>query len=350
MSIDVEKAFKNLSENAFDFLKKSAAEFENDPKSSVINFYAAIELLLKARLLREHWSLVITDIRKASIAKFEQGDFHSVTLSEAQDRLKNIVGSPIPEKTFECLKELARYRNKVMHFYHDDWDNKKEEVALKECKAWFYIGSLLLESWQDCFGEYQNSVSEINKLMHNQNSFLEKKFQHLGSIIAKREEGGSVFHSCPTCKFLSLEEAVADEEGFEELGCLVCYEKERSLRIDCPKCKKSKFFIEDLDGGVAPPCKHDVMTSDVIACLEQPTHQKGRPHGVATCIECGEESVFCYGDSDWRCAQCFAHYDESEVNECKYCYELTTVDEELSHAWGCRRSGCYGWDGSAERI
>lgn len=52
--------FGKLVENAFDFLDKAGREFENEPKYSVIHFYAALELFLKARLLHEHWTLILT--------------------------------------------------------------------------------------------------------------------------------------------------------------------------------------------------------------------------------------------------------------------------------------------------
>lgn len=50
--------FVNLVGNGFDFLKKSMQEFDKEPKFSVIHFYSALELFLKARFpLREHWTL-----------------------------------------------------------------------------------------------------------------------------------------------------------------------------------------------------------------------------------------------------------------------------------------------------
>ena len=56
--------FVSLVRNAIDFLKKSVDELEGSPKYSVIHFCSAIELFLKARLLVEHWTLIIIDINK----------------------------------------------------------------------------------------------------------------------------------------------------------------------------------------------------------------------------------------------------------------------------------------------
>ena len=52
--------FDSLVQNAIDFARRSVSEIRRSPKYSMIHFCAALELFLKARLLREHWSLVVT--------------------------------------------------------------------------------------------------------------------------------------------------------------------------------------------------------------------------------------------------------------------------------------------------
>ena len=46
-----------LTENSIDFLTEAIDGFQVQPKYSIIHFYTAVELFLKARLLHEHWSL-----------------------------------------------------------------------------------------------------------------------------------------------------------------------------------------------------------------------------------------------------------------------------------------------------
>jgi hypothetical protein len=74
-----------LIKNALDFLKHAIDDFSTHPKHSVINFYTAVELFLKARLLEEHWSLIV--VKDPDRRKFEAGDFISVTFEEACNRL-----------------------------------------------------------------------------------------------------------------------------------------------------------------------------------------------------------------------------------------------------------------------
>ena len=94
-----DELLEQLVENAIDFLKRSHLEFEaNDLKHSVIHFYSAVELLLKARLMSEHWTLVISGRNELDAGKFLSGDFNSVTLMEANNRLSKVVGAGLSEK------------------------------------------------------------------------------------------------------------------------------------------------------------------------------------------------------------------------------------------------------------
>jgi hypothetical protein len=93
--------FDSLVRNAIDFLQMSVKELEKQPKYSVIHFAMSVELFLKARLLREHWSLVVSKIEKASLQAFRNGEFVSVTMDECLQRLGNIANDSL--LTHLCL-------------------------------------------------------------------------------------------------------------------------------------------------------------------------------------------------------------------------------------------------------
>jgi hypothetical protein len=67
--------FDLVVKNALDFFQKSLKEFDKKPKYSVIHFHAAVELIMKARLLWEHWTLIITRPETANLKSFRSGDF-----------------------------------------------------------------------------------------------------------------------------------------------------------------------------------------------------------------------------------------------------------------------------------
>jgi len=97
---------RDLVANAVDFLTLATEEFKERPKHSIIAFHSAVELFLKARLMEEHWSLVVS--KTPDLASFERGDFVSVTFEEACQRLAKIVGSAIPERARLTLDVIPK--------------------------------------------------------------------------------------------------------------------------------------------------------------------------------------------------------------------------------------------------
>jgi hypothetical protein len=109
--------FESLANNAFDFLQKPFAEVGTEPKYSVIHFYTGAELIFKARLLHEHWALVVTKVEEASLAKFNSGNFKSVTLQQAANRLRDIAEESFSREMNEsALRKLGQHRNRIVHF------------------------------------------------------------------------------------------------------------------------------------------------------------------------------------------------------------------------------------------
>ena len=57
---DVDGWFDAVVNNGILFLNSSVSNLSTSPKSSLIDLYTAIELFFKARLMKEHWSLIIS--------------------------------------------------------------------------------------------------------------------------------------------------------------------------------------------------------------------------------------------------------------------------------------------------
>jgi hypothetical protein len=96
--------------------ENESAVDDRDLKYAVLHLQAAVEVLLKARLLREHWSLVFNDPGKATRKDFDSADFESCTTGAAVDRLRDIVGITFDKKETDALKELAKDRNSLQHY------------------------------------------------------------------------------------------------------------------------------------------------------------------------------------------------------------------------------------------
>lgn len=105
--------------NALDFVHKAIDEIrdnlgeqESENKYAALYLAAGIEILVKARLASEHWSLVFDDPRSASRAKFESGDFKSVAAGEVISRFNNVASQNVDTA---AAKQVFDLRNRLVH-------------------------------------------------------------------------------------------------------------------------------------------------------------------------------------------------------------------------------------------
>jgi len=109
-----------LVENILDYLLEAAEHAEKDSprdwKYALLHTVAAIELLVKARLQEEHWSLVFADVDKAAKGALKTGDFISVDFKAAIRRLADIAGVGLEQTTQRKLERLRKHRNKIQHY------------------------------------------------------------------------------------------------------------------------------------------------------------------------------------------------------------------------------------------
>ncbi|KPL26312.1 hypothetical protein JI76_37840 (plasmid) [Streptomyces anulatus] len=101
--------FKHLTEG-------SDPPSARDLKYAVLHLQAATEVLLKARLAAEHYSLIFAEPGTASFETWEKGDFQSCGSLEAIDRLRNIARLPITDGQRAMVKELGKTRNALQHY------------------------------------------------------------------------------------------------------------------------------------------------------------------------------------------------------------------------------------------
>ena len=82
-------------------------------KYAVLHLFAGIELVLKERLRREHWSLIFEKTDKANKLSLDKGDFVSVNFNGIKERLINIINIKFD---FEDINKLRIERNKIQHY------------------------------------------------------------------------------------------------------------------------------------------------------------------------------------------------------------------------------------------
>lgn len=342
--------FNLVVENAFDFFKKSLAEFDKEPKYSVIHFHAAIELIMKARLLWEHWTLIVTRPETADLKKFRSGDFQSVSIKDAKTRLESIVQDGLSPAEYGCFLRLSDHRNRVVHFYHpgNTGDTTAlEKIVAEQCLAWYHV-SRIFERWSDQFQSYKKEITRIDKAMHKHRKYLNAKFGAVAEDIKKLKENGIVFNTCPSCGFKSFGED-SSYGPILDYECVVCKALETGLIVKCPKCnERNKLIGQPWHECKKCKCKFDdhnvkeFLTDGFVYDKDDPYRSI-----VANCKECdGYETVIQVNDTDtWICSQCFTKYGSNEIGQCEWCSSLSTGNLENSYLMGCVAcKGKFGWD------
>lgn len=204
-----EELFDSLVRNAIDFLDSSLDDLEKRPKNSIVDFYISIELFLKARLMDEHWTLILSKPETANIETFVVGDFHSVFLEDAVKRLGSIANEHLDPITIDNFKALGEHRNQIVHFAHSDYADlsaTKAGVVVEQWASWHHLHTLLTERWKCVFEPYQQEFVRIHKRMMQQNEFIKARYNQLEQKIEIEKKNGkkSLSVSIAKCRPLLL--------------------------------------------------------------------------------------------------------------------------------------------------
>lgn len=338
--------FDSLTRNAFDFLERGISEFDKSPKYSVIHFCAAVEMLLKARLMKEHWSLIVSKPDQANLAKFMAGDFISVTLEDARARIRDVAGEDIGDDAYNSFRALANHRNKMVHFFHNglESDEKaKAQIVAEHCRSWFHLHRLL-NRWDGYFHDFGSEIAHADRAMKGRRKYLAAKFKALKPELDAARKAGSAPKACSACGFKAgIPDAIDDQ--IASLRCLVCDHAETQVELECPHCGESVVIAnegyatcEHCGGEIEPEHLVDALTQDVVGTKDY--FETGLPANCGSCE--GYHAVVERGDK-YFCASCFDLSDH--VEQCEWCNELNTGDMEHSYSVGCSHcDGKVGWE------
>jgi hypothetical protein len=337
-----------LVANALDFLDQSLRDFDAAPKFSVINFYSAVELFLKARLLAEHWSLVVTKRQDPDVNRFITGDFQSVSLEEAAYKLDKVLQSPLTPIELDQFRNLAKHRNRMVHFFHEaatgrDEEVLKQQIAMEQMKAWYLLNRLLLERWDNVFSKWKTELDKVTEELYRHHEYLQIIYDHkkpeIEALIAK----GCTINECLSCGFKS---AQVDDYLCElkQIDCLVCHFSAELLVVDCPKCGNPVTFIND-GFSKCTKCGHKIEPQELAELMSQDQvgtkdyFESGLP---ACCAECESYETVIECKDKYLCASCFNIYEPEELHQCEWCGTVN-AGEIPDSSW----KGCVACEGRA---
>lgn len=317
MSTDHVKLERELLENALDFIERSLqeikaarGELERDNKYAAVFLSSGIELLFKARLVREHWSLVFDDPGVASMSKFHQGDFQSVGAKQAIQRLKSVVGIDLDATYAQRVFDL---RNRVIHFAPSSTASAQVVMAA----GLSFVATFLQEHLKphllpEVIPSVEAAQESINAAYRDLKDFADKRMLQLGGALGAKP----LVLTCPECLQPALIPGDFDSARATEPRCLFCYHS-------------------------ADPEEMAAEYASFILLADRYTSIKdGGEYPVSRCLDCSGVSLVAGVAAarrpkiQYACFGCGVAYDLHELAPCDRCGDLMTSDEDSGQICG----------------
>lgn len=344
----VRKLWTTLVESAFDFFEQAVKEHSTAPKYAILHLAASVELFLKARLMAEHWTLIISPKKPPTFDQLRAGDFVSVTLSEAIERIEGVL-TPEEAVSKDATTEfsaLATERNKIAHFFHSglDGDESSKSIIQRQCRVWMYLHRLLADAWKKTFVGFNARLQKLDRKMREERKFLKTIFESAKSEIEKQRKAGLPVVKCPACEFKAL--VLNDTKQFTEGRCLVCRYQNTLMRVECPDCQKDALIESGY--GECAECGHSFTPHEAGELVggTQPKDDTGFSTQSIYCGNCETDEVY-EVDGRYICMNCMEEW--TEIEQCEWCNEYNTGDMEMSYVNGCAVcEGMVGWKGDKD--
>lgn len=340
--------FENLVINGIDFLEKAISQLDSDPKHSVINFYTAVELFLKAPLVFDHWTLVVADYRNLNRQKYEDGDFVSVAFEDACKRLADTLNKPLKPSAKTAFDKVRRHRNRMVHFYHSGTTAQDiEAIRLEQAQAWFELNWFVTEDWKVEFSPYLREFKWMERNLSARNHYARAKFASLESEINAAKATGTIFAICPICGMESCEVETPHPTAQEltHSKCRVCFHVAAQVQIECPNCGDVDQFLEPATTFECEKCSHIVQENEIYSLVDESNYGPDNyfeAQTPANCDECQGYHTVCEYRDGYLCANCLTFFNQ--LYSCGWCNDSCTSRREDSYSSGCEHcEGHAGW-------
>ncbi|WP_336716289.1 hypothetical protein [Arthrobacter sp. USHLN218] len=305
-----------LLKNALDFITRAVEEVsvdsgqsEEENKYAVLYMASGIEVLLKARLIREHWSLVFEDPGRANLANFHSGNFISVQVSKAGKRLNDISGLQLE---LDQIDRVFQLRNRIVHFAPAA---EEEAVRVILARALSFVTNFIENQLkphvqQEDLPSVEQAQARIRFTFSELRDFAEKRMM----LLRDGDLRGEVVLECPRCTQPALVTGLGNDPK-----CFFCHYALPATEMAheyLSQVAHFDFYYEIKSGGDAPI--YNCPECDMPSSLVGQVTVVGQPDVDLVCFSCGhtfteEELTACErcgsriysAEDDWRiCADC----------------------------------------------
>jgi hypothetical protein len=321
----LQEVFTSLVGNGLDFFVRSAHELETEQKFAIAHFATGLELILKARLFHEHWTLIATEPHRCAWTSVKDGTVRTLQASDLCAAITTTTGTALIHES-RAFKAIFDHRNRVLHWTPQD---DLADTVAEQCLAWHHLHELLTSMWADTFDGFRIRINEVECLLRDHRAYLEVSFQQLESVLKGPEHAGLVV-LCPSCKFRAgvAEDGPGRVVPFE---CHLCRYGATAIRTDYGvlEHREQSAILDELDPmSILSPKESLTYTPDRGCCGE--------------CFEYGD-TVARDGDA-YVCVACGARFETESFSTCECCDQRWFGwSSEDSFYTGCEHcDGCGG--------
>lgn len=322
----LDEVFNALVTNGFDFFVRSAQELENEQKFSIAHFATGLELLLKASLFHEHWTLISTEPHKCAWTSVKDGTVRTIQASDLCAAITSTTGTPLrnEQKSFESV---FRHRNRVLHWTPND---DLAATVAEQCLAWHYLRALLTGPWKEAFEPFTPRIEGVEQLLRNHRTYLKVIYDQCSARLTGMGQVGRLL-TCPICSFRA---GVAEDYDVLILPfeCLVCGYMASAARVKCGEL----YALDDLPSeGCQCGDTHDQQELIEVSGASG----SGDDSELGYCGDCMEwEKTVILDGMSYACVSCGARFDIHHLTSCERCNEpWFGWDSTLSYYTGCEQ-------------
>ncbi|MFF3959131.1 hypothetical protein ACFYY1_38955 [Streptomyces sp. NPDC001890] len=257
-----------------------------DLKYTVLHLQAATEVLLKARLAQEHFSLIFQNPAEASHETWESGKFKSCGTLDAFDRLRNIARLDLDANDRKRIKELGESRNALQHYglTHNAYAIESRAARVLEFLITFIHQHLIPGLDPAEARGVERDMDSFRLQLKGIETLVKQRMNNLRSDLAKVAD---VTVKCPDCEQWAM---VAYDSKDEGPSCLFCHQvwpdNPESAAVNYAWIILGQDEHSDFQDGGDPPVV-DCPECGVCALVPDAVTAAGQPGATPLCFSCG---------------------------------------------------------------
>lgn len=314
----------DLIENGLAFLHRAVMQVANSEKDlrnlsfSVVDLAVAVEVLLKARLVREHWTLICLETDRANPADMRGGRLRTIAPEAAMKRLGGTCGVDLAQSNRRSqVDALLRLRNRAVHFTLAGESPVGVQAALGQALdfAFWFLGQEFLIGAPTTVEEAVRSTMDA---VRGELGKIEDLVAARLITIAADLDSAELVVACPRCRQAAL--LLLPGETSKCAFCMWAPLDGNECALEYIESVLDISVYRSIKEGDEPPlyvcpeCGEDALVRGIV----QGIHTAGSPTTKAK-----EASV----STSWGCFACGFVANEHDLDFCNRCGDPTRVTD-----------------------